>query len=181
MKVLEASPDCLVRCGSCLVSSLDPRNDDENNIALALMRHWEASDASEPVRLWLSPEVALDSPDTPPRRRKEPCSGVASPPRTGRRAAYAYLLYSSDTAVTVALMSDPDLSDLPVSLFRRDWAFALLLDDEDTIVSATSTEKNTGFILGAIGQKSASLVHLFVGTLTKPSPTFLSARCGQSR
>ncbi len=175
MTVLESSPECVVRCGSQLMSSLDHRNEDENNIALALMRHWEASDISEPVRLWLS-EPALDSRDgrgdaTPaPRCREVSLEGAHTSNDTTRVRAdpvYAYLLYPSDTAVTIALMRDPSLSDLPVTVFRRDWAFALLVDEEDTIVSATSTEKNTGCISGAIGQKSTSIICQFVGTLTR--------------
>jgi hypothetical protein len=138
MAVVESSPQCAVRCGSCLLSSLDARCDDENTIALALMRDWEASDAQEPVRLRLA---ALGP-------------------------TYAYLLCSSDTAVTIALMSDPALADLPVRVFRCDWAFALLVDDEGTIVSATSTHKNAAYISGTIGQKSDELLSPLIGTLT---------------
>ena len=138
MAVVESSPQCAVRCGSCLLSSLDARCDDENTIALALMRDWEASDAHEPVRLRLA---ALGP-------------------------TYAYLLCSSDTAVTIALMSDPALADLPVRVFRCDWAFALLVDDEGTIVSATSTHKNAAYISGTIGQKSDELLSPLTGTLS---------------
>lgn len=188
MTVLDASPDCDVRGGSRLTSSLDARNEDENNIALALMRNWEPSDVSEPVKLWLlGPDSRGGSPvrtrtrgdRTPPRTRHTDVDpyrmGCASPRRSRRARAhtdpvYAYLLCSSDTDVTVALMRDPDLSDLPASVFRRDWAFALLVDEsEDTIVSATSTGKNAGFIVGAIGQTAASLMGRFVGTLTRYS------------
>lgn len=164
MTVLDASPDCDVRSGSLLTSSLDTRNDDANNIALALMRNWEPSDAPEPVQLWL---LGPDSRGSSPSRARMRGDRTSRRARAHADPVYAYLLYSSDADITVALMRDPDLSDLPVGVFRRDWAFALLVDDEDTIVSATSTEKNTGLIIGAIGQKSASVLSRFVGTVTR--------------
>jgi hypothetical protein len=149
--LLDVSIGSALRRGSAIHENLDMRYADENDIAMAIMRRWEASDArggAEPARIWLH------------------ATGLTC----------VHLLCASDEAFTAAIVCTPTGSDhaspqsrarqpdqagigeLLLRLYNGDWAFALLVDDTGAVVSATSTQRNATYVGRVIGKQVDAFV-----------------------